>query len=196
MSNQDFNLIGAIKVRSAEESDAVNLHAYCFPEKTIEQVTEELKTDMEADSGTYRLVAEASGYPIGQITVKKDAANSEIAQVGSLAVAGPFRQLGVADYLMEAAAATATANDVKSLEIELTPSETSVIQRYKAWGFAEKPVVILQKVLGEAEAEAETAEEKIEVEADDTDENAEEAEVSETGDGQRSLLDRYLEDTQ
>ena len=33
MANQDFNLIGAIKVRSAEENDAVNLHAYCFPEK-------------------------------------------------------------------------------------------------------------------------------------------------------------------
>ena len=150
MANQDFNLIGAIKVRSAEENDAVNLHAYCFPEKTIEQVTEELKTDLDDESGTYRLVAEASGYPIGQITVKKDAVDPEIAQVGSLAVSGPFRQLGVADYLMEAAAATATTNGVKSLEIELTPSETSVIQRYKAWGFSEKPVVILQKVLGEA----------------------------------------------
>ena len=192
MANQDFNLIGAIKVRSAEESDALHLHAYCFPEKTIEQVTAELKTDLEANSGTYRLVAEASGYPIGQITVKKDVSNSEIAQVGSLTVAGPFRQLGVADYLMEAAEAAATENDVKSLEIELAPSETSVIQRYKGWGFAEKPTVILQKVLGEAE----TAEEEIEVEADDADENAEEAEVSGTGDEQGSLLDSYLEDTQ
>ena len=93
---------------------------------------------------------------------------------------------------MEAAEATATTNGVKSLEIELTPSETSVIQRYKAWGFSEKPVVILQKVLGEAE---ETAEDEIKVEAGDADENAEAADASETGDGQRSLLDRYLEDT-
>lgn len=193
MANQDFNLIGAIKVRSAEEKDAANLHAYCFPEKTIEQVTEELKTDLESDSGTYRLVAEASGYPIGQITVKKDAVNSEVAQVGSLAVAGPFRQLGVADYLMEAAEANATENGVKSLEIELTPSETSVIQRYKAWGFSEKPVVILQKVLGEAE---ETAEEEIKVEADDVDEDTEQVEASETGDEQGNLLDRYLGDAQ
>ena len=196
MANQDFNLIGAIKVRSAEENDAMTLHAYCFPEKTIEQVTEELKADLAAESGTYRLVAEASGYPIGQITVKKESVNSEIAQVGSLAVAGPFRQLGVADYLMEAAETTATENGVKSLEIELTPSETSVIQRYKAWGFTEKPVVILQKVLGEAETAAETAEGEIQVEADDTDENTEEAEIlEETGDEQRSLLDRYLGDT-
>ena len=193
MANQDFDLIGAIKVRSAAENDAVNLHAYCFPEKTIEQVTEELKTDLEADSGTYRLVAEASGYPIGQITIKTDAANSEVAQIGSLAVAGPFRQLGVADYLMEAAEATATENGVKSLEIELTPSETSVIQRYQAWGFSEKPVVILQKSLDAAE----TAEEEITVEAEgDADENTEPVEASETGDEQGNLLDRYLGDTQ
>ena len=96
---------------------------------------------------------------------------------------------------MEAAETTATENGVKSLEIELTPSETSVIQRYKVWGFAEKPVVILQKVLGEAETAAETAEGEIQVEADDTDENTEEAEtLEETGDEQRSLLDRYLGD--
>ena len=188
MANQDFNLTGAIKVRSAEENDAPHLHAYCFPEKTREQVTEELTADLETGSGTYRLVAEASGYPIGQVTVKQSPINPEIAQVGNLAVAGPFRQLGVADHLMRAAEATATSNGVKSLEVELAPSEASVIQRYKDWGFTEKPVVVLQKML-EAEAEeAEEAEEAIEVEVDDTDEIME-GEVSENGDGQTSLLD-------
>ena len=184
MANQDFNIIGAVKVRSADENDAAHLHAYCFPERTREQVTEELKTDLEAGNGTDRLVAEASGYPIGQITVKQ--ITSEIAQVSSLAVAGPFRQLGVADHLIDAAEATATANGAKTLEIELAPSETSVIQRYKDWGFAEKPVVVLQKMLDAAEAEAE--EEKIEVEVDDTDESTED-EASEADDGQTSLLD-------
>ena len=188
MANQDFDLIGAIKVRAAEENDATHLHAYCFPEKTVDQVTEELRADLTAESGTYRLVAEASGYPIGQISVKKDAVNPEIAQVGALAVAGPFRQLGVADYLMKAAEAAASENGVKALEVELTPSETSVIQRYQAWGFSEKPVVILQKSLDAAE----TPEEEITVEAeDDADENTEPVEASETGDEQRSLLDRY-----
>ena len=186
MANQDFNLIGAIKVRSAEENDAAPLHAYCFPERTKEQVTEELKTDLETGNGTHRLVAEASGYPIGQVTVKQNAINPEVAQVSSLAVAGPFRQLGVADHLMGAAEATATANGVKMLEIELSPSETSVIQRYKDWGFSEKPVVVLQKMLDAAEAEPE--EEEIEVEGDDTDESME-SEASETDDGQTSLLD-------
>ena len=180
MANQDFNLMGAIKVRLAQENDASHLQAYCFPEKTKKQVAEELKADLESGNGTHRLVAEASGYPIGQVTVKHDAINPEIAQVGNLAVAGPFRQLGVADHLIGAAEATATANGVKSLEIELAPSETSVIQRYKDWGFIEKPVVVLQKRLG-AEAE-------IEVEVDDTDEDMED-QASENGDGQTSLLD-------
>lgn len=185
MANQDFNIMGAIKVRPAEEGDASNLHMYCFPERTNEQVTEELKTDLEAGNGTHRLVAEASGYPIGQITVKQDVGNSEVAHVGNLAVAGPFRQLGVADYLIEAAADAAATNGVKSLEIELAPSETSVIQRYQGWGFSEKPVVVLQKMLDPVEAEAE---EKIKIEVDDTDPGVEH-EVSENADEQPSLLD-------
>ena len=173
MANQDFDLIGAVRVRSAEENDAAHLHAYCFPEKTREQVTEELKTDLEDGSGTYRLVAEASGYPIGQVTVKQSVVDPEIAQVSGLAVAGPFRQLGVADHLMGAAEDTATENGAKTLEIELAPSETSVIQRYKDWGFSEKPVVVLQKTLGaaEAEVEVEVEEEEVEAEVDDTDES-------------------------
>ena len=183
MANQDFNLIGAVKIRAAEESDASHLHAYCFPERTSEQVTEELKVDLAA--GTHRLVAEASGYPIGQVTVKQSALNPEIAQVGNLAVAGPFRQLGVADHLMDAAEAAATSSGVKTLEIELSPSETSVIQRYKDWGFSEKPVVVLQKVL---EAEADDDGIEVELEMDDPDESTG-AEASESDNGQTSLLD-------
>ncbi len=185
MANQDFNLTGAIKVRPAEETDAANLHMYCFPEKTKKQVTEELKNDLKAENQTHRLVAESSGYPIGQVTVKQNVGNPEIAQVGNLAVAGPFRHFGVANYLIEAAQDAAAANGVKSLQIELSPSDTSVIQRYKDWGFSEKPVVVLEKILGESEPEAE---EGIQVEADDTDEDAEDG-ASADDDEQPSLLD-------
>ena len=82
---------------------------------------------------------------LGQITVSKDAGDPEVAQVGNLAVSGPFRQLGVADYLMAAAEAAAAENGAKILEIELAATETNVIQRYRDWGFVEKPLVILQK---------------------------------------------------
>lgn len=176
MANQDFNLAGALKVRPAEADDAAHLHTFCFPEKTKTQVTKELQADLAEESQTYRLVAESSGYPIGQITVTKDANDPEIAQVGNLAVSGPFRQLGVADNLIDAAQATAAENGAKTLEIELPSSEANVIQRYKDWGFVEKPLVVLQKVLG--------AEEEQEEEAD-----AEETESAETSGEQQDLLD-------
>ena len=176
MANQDFNLAGAIKVRLAEDGDAAHLHTFCFPEKTKTQVTKELQADLAEDSQTHRLVAESSGYPIGQITVSKSAHDPEIAQVGNLAVSGPFRQLGVADNLIEAAQVSAAENGAKILEIELSSSETNVIQRYKDWGFVEKPLVILQKALDEAE------------EAEEEDTGEEESQSAETGGEQQELL--------
>ncbi len=176
MANQDFNVAGALKVRPAEESDAAHLHTFCFPEKTKTQVTQELKADLESDGQTIRLVAESSGYPIGQITVSKNSGDPGIAQVGNLAVSGPFRQLGVADNLMEAAEAAATENGAKTLEIELPSSETNVIQRYKDWGFVEKPLVVLQKMLDAEEVE----------EVEDTSEGDEQ--IADTGGEQQELL--------
>lgn len=185
MANQDFDLAGALKIRPAEESDAAHLHTFCFPEKTKEQVAEELQADLESNGQIHRLVAESSGYPIGQITVSKASSDAEVAQVGNLAVSGPFRQLGVADYLIKAAETAAAENGAKTLEIELASTETNVIQRYKDWGFVEKPLVILQKVL-EAE-EQEEVEEIVEEEAiEDTAEAADQ--VPETGGEQQELL--------
>ena len=180
MANQAFDVAGAIKVRPAEEGDAAHLHTFCFPEKTETQVTQELQADLESEGRTHRLVAESNGYPIGQITVSKETSDAEIAHVGNLAVSGPFRQWGVADHLMEAAEAAAAENGAKTLEIELAPTETNVIQRYKDWGFVEKPLVILQKALD--------AEEQEEVEEQEETSEGEE-QVAETGGEQQELLD-------
>lgn len=185
MANRDVNLSGAIKIRSAEENDASSLQMFCFPEQSESQVAQELKADLEAGSGTHRLVAESSGYAIGQVAIKRKAADSEVAQVGNLAVAGPFRQLGVADHLMEEAAAAATSDGVKVLEVELAPTETNVIQRYQNWGFSEKPVVVLQKMLGAAASQDEEGN-TIEVEAEEATEDIED-EASETSGEQGSL---------
>jgi ribosomal protein S18 acetylase RimI-like enzyme len=184
MANQDFGLTGALKIRPAEEDDATHLHAFCFPEKTKTQVTKELQADLESDGQTHRLVAESSGYPIGQITVSKDSSDPEAAQVGNLAVSGPFRQLGVADHLIKAAEATAAEDGAKILEIELPSSETNVIQRYKDWGFIEKPLVTLQKAL-DAEEQEEEAEVEVE-EPEDT--GGDEDQAAEPGGEQQELL--------
>jgi len=176
MENQDFDLTGMLKVRLAEEEDAQHLQTYCFPEKAKTVVTEELQADLAEGSQTHRLVAEASGYAIGQIKVKQHPMNNEIGQVEALAVSGPFRQLGVADHLMKAAEATASENGMKTLEIELAPTDAPVIQRYKDWGFAEKPIVTLQKVL-DAEEAAEVPEESDGSQSDETPSSGEQQEL-------------------
>ena len=181
MANQDFSLIGALKVRLAEKKDAEHLHAYCFPEKTKTEVTKELEADLTKESQTHRLVAEVSGYPIGQISVKRNATDPEIAHVADLAVSAPFRQLGVADHLMKAAEATAAGEGMKSIEIELPSSETNVIQRYKDWGFSEKPLVVLQKSV-------EPEDEDDGDDGDDVIEDTEESQPVETDAEQQELL--------
>ena len=181
MATKDFDLRGKLNVRSANEDDANHLQTYCFPEKTREQVADELKADLAADSQTTRLVADASGYAVGHITVKQHPLNDEVGQISDLAVSGPFRLLGVADHLIEAAEAAATENGLKLLEIELAPTDTPVIQRYKDWGFSEKPIVTLQKTLNTEESDdAEDAE--------DAEEESEQPQVNETGAEQQSLL--------
>ncbi len=178
MANQDFSLAGALKVRSAEKEDAAHLQSYCFPEKTKTQVTKDLDADLAEDSQTHRLVAEVGGYPIGQISITRNAVDPEVAAVGDLAVSAPFRPLGVADHLMKAAEATAAEEGMKTLEIELPASEAPVIQRYKDWGFTEKPLVVLQKALDAApEDDEETAE------------DGEENEVVDAAGEQQELLD-------
>ncbi len=179
MANQDFNLSGAVKVRPAQQKDAAPLHQFCFPEEDPKEIADALKADLAKESQTHRLVAEVSGYPIGQIFVKKDANDPEISTVGDLVVSGPFRQLGVADHLMAAAETTAAEDGANTLEIELPASEKSVIKRYKDWGFSEKPLVVLQKTL-EAAPETDEA---------DAEEETQEEQAVETGSEQQTLLE-------
>ena len=166
MDNKDFDLKGSIIVRPANEDDAGNLQTYCFTEKSNNEVAEELKADLAEDSQTTRLVADSSGYAVGHISVKKHPVDDAVGQISDLAVSGPFRLLGVADHLIEAAEAAAADNGLSILEIELAPSENSVIQRYKDWGFFEKPIVTLQKTVN-AETEESVEEETEEEDAED-----------------------------
>ncbi len=175
MDNKDYDLKGTLKVRAIKEDDANHLQTYCFPEKTNQEVVEELHKDLSADSQTIRLVADSSGYAVGHISVKPHPLDEQIGQISDLAVSGPFRLLGVADHLIEAAEAAAVEKGMNVLEIELTPSEQPVIQRYKDWGFSEKPIVTLQKSLN-----AETN--------DDADEETNENDADESSVEQGSLL--------
>ena len=181
MANQALDMADAIRIRPAKEKDAAHLHLYCFPEQTEEAVTEKLQADLAAESLTRRFVAESSNCSIGQITVTQNAIDPEIAHVGNLVVSPPFRQLGIADQLIKEAESAAVEDGAKTLEIELSSSEanTTVLDRYKGWGFVEKPIVILQKTLEEQE-EQEEAETETEAET--------ESPAAETGGEQQELL--------
>lgn len=173
MDNKDFDLKGSIIVRPAKEEDAGNLQTYCFTEKSQQEVVDELNADLAADSQTTRLIADSSGYAVGHISVKKHPLDDTVGQIENLAVSGPFRLLGVADHLIEAAEAAAADNGLTILEIELAISEKSVIQRYKDWGFSEKPIVTLQKSVNadqkSVNAEVEETDVDDETEPDETD---------------------------
>ena len=169
MANKDYNLKGTLSVREAKEDDASNLQAYCFSDKTTEEVTDNLKADLAEDSQKTRLVAESSGHAIGHISVEQHPLDTNVGQISELAVAGPFRQLGVADNLIAAAEVTAAEKGMETLEIELSSDENPVIQRYKDWGFTEKPIVTLQKTItAETPTDVEEPEEDVEQKEEET----------------------------
>ncbi|MCG9127815.1 GNAT family N-acetyltransferase [Candidatus Poribacteria bacterium] len=181
MDNKDFELIGKLQVRIANEDDAAHLQTYCFPDQTEEKVAEELKSDLSDGNSTIRLVADASGYAVGHISVEQHPTKQGIGQICNLAVSGPFRLLGVADHLIAAAESAAKDEGLNSLEIELNATDNPVIQRYKDWGFAEKPIVILEKPISDDEVEPESVDDVPDEETDIQEQDAPEAE-------QQSLL--------
>ena len=181
MDNKDFDLIGKVKVRIANEDDAAHLQTYCFPEKTQTEVAEELKSDLTGDNNSIRLVADSSGYAVGHISVEPNPTNQGTGQIKNLAVSGPFRLLGVADHLIAAAEAAANDAGLNTLEIEINSTDNPVIQRYKDWGFSEKPIVTLEKSITDG-IEPVIEDDKVEEDADEPlQEDAPEAE-------QQSLL--------
>ncbi len=154
MADQEFELTTKLRIRAAAADDAKALELYCFTGKTTEEIDQELQADLaRTQKGeVYRIVAEASGHAIGNIRLERQPHNSEIGEVGQLAVSAPFRQFAVADKLIEFTEQVAAENGIATLQIELSPSEEPIINAYKAWGFDERPVVTLQKAVGASSA--------------------------------------------
>lgn len=150
MADQEFELTTKLRIRAAAADDAKALELYCFTGRTTEEINQELQEDLaRTQKGeVYRIVAEASGHAIGNIRLERQPHNSEIGEVGQLAVSAPFRQFAVADKLIESTEQVAAENGITTLQIELSPSEEPIINAYKAWGFDERPVVTLQKAVG------------------------------------------------
>ena len=200
MANQEFELTTTLRIRPADANDAKALEQYCFTTKTTEEIDQELQEDLSrTEKGeVYRIVAEASGHAIGNIRLERHPLDPEIGEVGQLAVSAPFRQFAVADRLIDFAEQIAEENGITTLQIELSRSEEAIINAYKGWGFDERPIVTLQKTVGDSDTAstsdpAASTNETSELE-EDTEEDLELEEVSEDSEdstddgGQQKLL--------
>ena len=175
MADQEFELTTKLRIRAADANDAKALELYCFTGRTLEEIEQELQADLSRTQAgeVYRIVAEASGHAIGNIRLERHPRNSEIGEVGQLAVSAPFRQFAVADRLVESTERVAQENGITTLQIELSQSEEAIINAYKGWGFDERPVVTLQKTVGSSDtASAPDEEEPSTAEAPPSEEEA------------------------
>ena len=93
----------------------------------------------------------------------------------------------VADKLIDAVGKLAQEGGVKTLQIELSNSDTAIIEAYKRWGFAERPVVTLEKSLDVAEAETDEKDEVPEL-LEEAEADAKESDDPDDGGEQQELL--------
>ena len=147
---QEFEVKAVLKIRRPNIEDAPALHLYCFPSLKLSEVEGQLKSDLEGMEGgkVIRLVADASGYAVGNIklTLKDD--DPTVGLISDIVVAGPFRGINVADRLMQVLTEAAKAKGVKTLEVQVHRSETRVIESFKKWGFSEREIITLEKQIG------------------------------------------------
>ena len=184
MANQEFELTTTLRIRPAAANDAKDLEQYCFTGKTTEEeIDQELQEDLARTQNgeVYRIVAEAIGHVIGNIRLERHPLDSEIGEVGQLAVSALFRnrELAVADRLIDFTEQVAQENGITTLQIELSRSEEAIISAYKGWGFDERPVVTLQKTVGSSDTTGAPAEEVSTDEEPPSEEDSELEEVSE-----------------
>ena len=147
MADQAFEFSAKLEFRPMKDDDVQDLQTYCFSNKTIDEIKEEINQDLDRiEKGeVFRIIADAGGHAIGQVRIERATAQSTIANVGGLYVSAPFRAFGVSAKLIESAVKTASENGIETLEIEVMKSDIAIIDAYRNWGFEERPTIILQK---------------------------------------------------
>ena len=147
MADQAFEFSAKLEFRPMKDDDVQDLQTYCFSNKTIDEIKEEINQDLDRiEKGeVFRIIADAGGHAIGQVRIERATAQSTVANVGNLYVSGPFRAFGVSAKLIESAVEMANENGIETLEIEVMKSDTAIIEAYRNWGFEERPTITLQK---------------------------------------------------
>ena len=147
MADQAFEFSAKLEFRPMKDDDVQDLQTYCFSNKTIDEIKEEISQDLDRiEKGeVFRIIADAGGHAIGQVRIERATAQSTVANVGGLYVSAPFRAFGVSAKLIESAVKPASENEIETLEIEVMKSDVAIIDAYRNWGFEERPTIILQK---------------------------------------------------
>ena len=147
MADQAFEFSAKLEFRPMKDDDVQDLQTYCFSNKTIDEIKEEINQDLDRiEKGeVFRIIADAGGHAIGQVRIERATVQSTVANVGDLYVSGPFRAFGVSAKLIESAVEMANENGIETLEIEVMKSDTAIIEAYRNWGVEERPTITLQK---------------------------------------------------
>ena len=147
MAEQEFEVVAKLRIRQAKLEDAKDLQAYCFPDQQLKAVTESLEHDLEQekDRNEVRLVADASGYAVGQIRIERKSSEDSVGTLADLLVALPFRVFGVSGRLIEMAEQIGSEIGLTKLKIDIPESEAAIIEAYERWGFKPSPMVTLEK---------------------------------------------------
>ena len=127
-----------------KDDDVQDLQTYCFSNKTIDEIKEEISQDLDRiEKGeVFRIIADAGGHAIGQVRIERATAQSTVANVGGLYVSAPFRAFGVSAKLIESAVKTASENEIETLEIEVMKSDVAIIDAYRNWGLLQKSITV------------------------------------------------------
>ena len=171
MADQAFEFSAKLEFRPMKDDDVQDLQTYCFSNKTIDEIKEEISQDLDRiEKGeVFRIIADAGGHAIGQVRIERATAQSTVANVGGLYVSAPFRAFGVSAKLIESAVKTASENKIETLEIEVMKSDVAIIDAYRNWGFEERPTIILQKsiTVGGSNEVPDVLEDKLATDEDD-----------------------------
>ena len=124
-----------LSLRPVQSSDATDLHKYCFPDLSLEDVRDYVRWCLlQMDKGRMlRLVVEADGQVVanGQLTIQHSCG-----EIGSLIVAPEYRRQGVGRALLGVLVKEAHKRQVHTLEILASSDVPWLRAWYQEYGFS------------------------------------------------------------
>lgn len=130
----DARLATPLLVRHARPSDAVALHAACFPDESAERVADYLGWCLGAPGRPTRLVGFLGGELVSHAELVPRQ-GGRWAELSSLVVRAPLRGLGLGRRTVRAVVRLARRWGCEELCLQVVERETGLVAMYGRWGF-------------------------------------------------------------